>query len=120
MYFFFSTPLHYYFSYEGDLLAAAGATMTWSRESAAHYGEINGGRRSVTPTDNFNSVHINPFWDPSAEHPIALPHVTTAYPGEASPTLDVPLSLLRCCPPLNPVLHTPLPYFSRWATVMTA
>lgn len=69
-------------SYEGDLLAAAGASMTWGRESAAKYGEVNGGRRNIFNLNNFGSKHVNPFWDPTAEKPIALPHVNTAYPGE--------------------------------------
>lgn len=69
-------------SYEGDLLALAGATMTWGRESQATYGEPGGGRRSVTGYANFGSVHLSPYWDATAKPPVPLPHVSTAFPGD--------------------------------------
>lgn len=64
-------------SYEGDLLAAAKATMTAGRESAAQYGEAGGGRRPITNYDQISSV--NPFWPNSTE---LLPLIYRGYPGQ--------------------------------------
>jgi len=40
-------------SYEGDLMAQAGVSFTWGRESSAQYGESLGGVRSETPQHQF-------------------------------------------------------------------
>ena len=36
-------------TYEGDLMAQAGVTFTWGRESSAQYGESLAGVRAETP-----------------------------------------------------------------------
>jgi len=64
-------------SYEGDLLAAAGASMTVGRESAEQYGEAGGGRRPIIPYDGF-SVQLDPYW-PGTKEP--LPLVYGGFPG---------------------------------------
>ena len=60
-------------SYEGDLLAAAGATMASGREAAAQYGEPGAGVRPFIDVDQLPQG-IDPFW-PSGE---LLPLLTTA------------------------------------------
>ena len=40
-------------TYEGDLMAQAGVTYTWGRESSAQYGEALAGVRSETPLHQF-------------------------------------------------------------------
>lgn len=64
-------------SYEGDLLAAANATLTAGRESAAQYGEAGGGRRPIMAYDQI--PRINPFWPNSTE---LLPLIYRGFPGE--------------------------------------
>ena len=46
-------------TYEGDLMAQAGVSFTWGRESAAQYGESLAGVRSETPKHQF-LVDIDP------------------------------------------------------------
>lgn len=41
-------------TYEGDLMAAAGVSFTWGRESIAQYGESLAGVRAETPNHQFN------------------------------------------------------------------
>ena len=62
-------------SYEGDLLAAAGATMTFGREAAAQYGEACAGVQPVISYDQL-PLGLDPFW-PSGE---LLPLITTSAP----------------------------------------
>ena len=62
-------------SYEGDLLAAAGATTTFGREAAAQYGEAGAGVQPVWSYDQL-PLGLNPFW-PSGE---LLPLITTPAP----------------------------------------
>ena len=59
-------------SYEGDLLAAAGATMTFGREAAAQYGEAGAGVQPLISYDQLPQG-IDPYW-PSGE---LLPLITT-------------------------------------------
>ena len=40
-------------TYEGDLMAQAGVTYTWGRESSAQYGESLAGVRGETPLHQF-------------------------------------------------------------------
>src|ERR1044071_757279 len=46
-------------SYEGDLMAQAGVSYTWGRESSAQYGESLGGVRGETPKHQF-TVDLSP------------------------------------------------------------
>src|ERR1035438_6464052 len=46
-------------TYEGDLMAQAGVTYTWGRESSAQYGESLAGVRGETPFHQF-LVDISP------------------------------------------------------------
>jgi len=64
-------------SYEGDLLAAAGATLTAGRESAAQYGEAGGGRRPVSPYDQI--PRVSPYWSPNSSE--LLPLIYRGFPG---------------------------------------
>lgn len=64
-------------SYEGDLLAAAGISMTWGRESSKKYNESSAGRRRGTP---LAGLTINPYWNASAAVPEPLPHVSAVPP----------------------------------------
>ena len=66
-------------SYEGDLLASAGASMTWGREAATKYNESNAGRR---PGSKLSGLTVNPYWDASVASPEALPHVSAAVPAD--------------------------------------
>lgn len=63
-------------SYEGDLLAAAGASLTAGRESAATYNESGGGRRPISTYDQITGV--DPFW-PNTTEP--LPLIYRGFPG---------------------------------------
>jgi len=48
-------------SYEGDLMAQAGVTYTWGRESTSDYGEaLAGGRGRQRPDHHFN-VRVSPY-----------------------------------------------------------
>jgi hypothetical protein len=47
-------------TYEGDLMAQAGVSYTWGRESSAQYGESLAGVRSETPKHQF-LVDISPY-----------------------------------------------------------
>ena len=47
-------------TYEGDLMAQAGVSYTWGRESAAQYGESLGGVRQETPKHQF-LVDLSPY-----------------------------------------------------------
>jgi len=62
-------------SYEGDLLAAAGATTTFGREPATQYGEAGAGVRPLLPYDQL-PAGVDPLW-PTGE---PLPLLTTAAP----------------------------------------
>jgi len=46
-------------SYEGDLMAQAGVSYTWGRESSEQYGESLGGVRGETPKHQF-TVNLSP------------------------------------------------------------
>src|ERR1039457_1827156 len=68
-------------TYEGDLMAQAGVTYTWGRESSAEYGESLAGVRDETPKHQFR-VHIPPL---GAEGKL-LPEISAgkaAAPGSA-------------------------------------
>jgi hypothetical protein len=47
-------------TYEGDLMAQAGVTFTWGRESSAQYGESLAGVRGETPKHQF-LVDLSPY-----------------------------------------------------------
>ena len=47
-------------TYEGDLMAQAGVTFTWGRESSAQYGESLAGVRGETPLHQF-LVNLSPY-----------------------------------------------------------
>ena len=64
-------------SYEGDLMAQAGVTFTWGRESSAQYGESLAGVRGETPKHQF-TVNI-PARDPQGR---LLPEIYGKPPGE--------------------------------------
>ena len=64
-------------SYEGDLLAAAGATVTAGRESAAQYGEAGGGRRPLSPYDSI--PRVSPYVSPNSSE--LLPLLYRGFPG---------------------------------------
>ena len=49
-------------SYEGDLMAQAGVSYTWGRESMAQYGESLAGVRAETPFHQF-TVDVTPYGD---------------------------------------------------------
>lgn len=70
-------------SYEGDLLAAANATTTFGRESAAQYGEAGAGVRPLIQYDQLPHG-INPLW-PTGD---VIPLITTAEPFEPVGTGD--------------------------------
>jgi hypothetical protein len=75
-------------SYEGDLLAAAGTSMTWGRESVSMYNESSAGRR---PGKKIGGLTINPYWDASVAEPEPLPHVAPELPvgiGEADAWIE--------------------------------
>jgi len=60
-------------SYEGDLMAQAGVSWTWGRESSAEYGESLAGVRETTPYHQF-LVNV-PAFDPPGR---LLPEVSAA------------------------------------------
>jgi hypothetical protein len=60
-------------TYEGDLMAQAGVSYTWGRESSAQYGESLGGVRDRTPYHQF-LVDVSPY-DASGR---LLPEVSAA------------------------------------------
>jgi len=73
-------------SYEGDLAYYAGAEMTWGRESAAQYGEVNAGR---TRGEKPDGLEINPYWDSASK--AVIPHVFAGEPvavGEADKWIE--------------------------------
>ena len=70
-------------SYEGDLLAAAGAAMTFGRESAAQYGEPGAGVRDRIAYDQM-PPGVGALW-PSGE---PLPLITTTVPFAAVGSAD--------------------------------
>ncbi len=83
----FAAPIFIDCSYEGDLLALGGATMTWGRESTAQYGEPDAGRRDGA----YRGSKINPYWNASAGNLEVLPHVEAAVPalpGEADSWIE--------------------------------
>lgn len=47
-------------TYEGDLMAQAGVSYTWGRESVDHYGESLAGVRDKTPFHQFK-VNVSPY-----------------------------------------------------------
>ncbi len=51
-------------SYEGDLMAAAGVTYTWGRESNSQYGEMFNGVRPYYPPVRQFDVPVDPFKTP--------------------------------------------------------
>jgi hypothetical protein len=63
-------------TYEGDLMAQAGISYTWGRESSAEYGESLGGVRDRTPFHQF-LVNVSPY---DSQHRM-LPEVSTEKPG---------------------------------------
>lgn len=63
-------------TYEGDLMAQAGVSYTWGRESSAQYGESLGGVRSETPQHQFQ-VNLSPYW-PDGK---LLPEISSQPPG---------------------------------------
>jgi hypothetical protein len=65
-------------TYEGDLMAQAGVTYTWGRESSAQYGESLAGVRGETPKHQF-LVDISPY---DSNHRL-LPEISSEPPGEA-------------------------------------
>jgi hypothetical protein len=54
-------------TYEGDLMAQAGISYTWGRESSAQYGESLGGVRGETPKHQF-LVDLAPKGEPGISH----------------------------------------------------
>jgi hypothetical protein len=64
-------------TYEGDLMAQAGVTYTWGRESTAQYGESLAGVRGETPKHQF-LVDVSPY---DANHRL-LPEISAALAGE--------------------------------------
>lgn len=64
-------------SYEGDLMAQAGVSYTWGRESMSQYGESLAGVREKTPKHQF-TVDISPY-DAAGK---LLPEVSTGPAGE--------------------------------------
>ncbi len=63
-------------SYEGDLMAQAGVSYTWGRESVDQYGESLAGVRERTPYHQF-TVHLSPY-DSQGR---LLPEISPASPG---------------------------------------
>lgn len=64
-------------SYEGDLMAQAGVSYTFGRESAQEYGESLAGVRAVTPSHQF-AIDI-PAWDDEGQ---LLPEVSAEPRGQ--------------------------------------
>ena len=63
-------------TYEGDLMAQAGVSFTWGRESAAQYNESLAGVRSETPKHQF-LVDLPPY---ASDHHL-LPEISTEPAG---------------------------------------
>jgi hypothetical protein len=68
-------------SYEGDLLAAAGAATTFGREPAAQYGEPGGGVRPLLAYDQL-PPGVDPLWPDGTPLPLLT---TGAAPGGFGP-----------------------------------
>ncbi len=64
-------------SYEGDLMAQAGVSYTWGRESMAQYGESLAGVRAETPYHQF-TVDVSPY----GEDGKLLPEIQSGAVGE--------------------------------------
>jgi hypothetical protein len=64
-------------TYEGDLMAQAGVSYTWGRESAEQYGESLAGVRSETPYHQF-LVNLSPY----AEGRKLLPEISAEPAGQ--------------------------------------
>jgi hypothetical protein len=64
-------------TYEGDLMAQAGVSYTWGRESTAQYGESLAGVRSETPLHQF-LVNLSPYGDDGK----LLPEISAQPAGE--------------------------------------
>ena len=92
-------------SYEGDLLAAAGATMASGREAAAQYGEAGAGVRPDTGYEQMPHG-INPYW-PSGE---LLPLITTGAPLAPAGSADDKLESYsyRLCMTRHPTRRVPV------------
>jgi FAD dependent oxidoreductase len=65
-------------TYEGDLMAQAGVTYTWGRESSAQYGESLAGVRGETPKHQFLAD-----LSPNGADGKLLPEISAAPAGEA-------------------------------------
>jgi hypothetical protein len=63
-------------TYEGDLMAQAGISYTWGRESSEQYGESLGGVRDRTPFHQF-LVNVSPY---DTQHRL-LPEISAEKPG---------------------------------------
>jgi hypothetical protein len=48
-------------TYEGDLMAQAGVTYTWGRESVSEYGESGAGVRGKQRSDHHFNVRVSPY-----------------------------------------------------------
>ncbi len=64
-------------TYEGDLMAQAGVSYTWGRESSAQYGESLAGVRSETPLHQFQ-VDLSPYGSDGK----LLPEISSEPAGE--------------------------------------
>ena len=93
-------------SYEGDLLAAAGATMASGREAAAQYGEAGAGVRPSDTGYEQMPHGINPYW-PSGE---LLPLITTGAPLAPAGSADDKLESYsyRLCMTRHPARRVPV------------
>ena len=70
-------------SYEGDLMAQAGVTYTYGRESNEQYNEqFNGVFRNDDATVNVNARSISPYIIPGDKESGLLPYVEDSAPGE--------------------------------------
>lgn len=65
-------------TYEGDLMAQAGVTYTWGRESATDYGESSAGVRGRQRPDHHFNVRVSPY----AADGSLLPEVFSGPKGE--------------------------------------
>jgi hypothetical protein len=65
-------------TYEGDLMAEAGVTYTWGRESAADYGEPLAGVRGRQRPDHHFNVRVSPY----AADGSLLPEMFSGQKGE--------------------------------------
>ena len=88
-------------TYEGDLAAVAGATMTWGRESVAQYNESGAGRGEISL-----KFDVDPYWPDGS----VIPHVSSAplVPvGEADKRIEV--YDFRLCVTNSPGHRVPFP-----------